>query len=92
MIDLALTDHAMVRMAQRGILPSDIDLIMAIGTEVDDGVFVRRKDVQVLERAFRCILKQAKKVEGKRLVVTNGCLVTAFHASPREQYRLMHPR
>ena len=38
MTELALTDHAAVRMAQRGIAPSDVDLIMAIGSEVEDGV------------------------------------------------------
>ncbi len=92
MTSLALTNHAGVRMAQRGLLPSDIDLIMAIGSEVEDGVFLRRKDVQVFERAVRCLLGRVKKLEGKRLVVTNGYLVTAFHASPREQHRLMRPR
>lgn len=92
MTSLALTNHAAVRMAQRGLLPSDVDLIMAIGSEVEDGVFVRRKDVQVFERSVRGLLKRVKKIEGKRLVVTDGCLVTAFHASPREQHRLLRPR
>jgi hypothetical protein len=89
MTDLGFSDHAVVRMAQRAILPNDVDLILAIGTEVEDGVFVRRKDVQLFEHAVRGILKRLKKLEGKRLVVTNGCLVTAFHACPREQHRLM---
>lgn len=88
MSDLALTHHAVVRMAQRGILPIDVDLILAIGSEVEDGFLVRRKDVKIVERDVRDFLKRLKKVEGKRLVVTDGCLVTAFHASPREQHRL----
>lgn len=92
MINLNVTGHAVVRMAQRGILPSDVDLIMAIGSEVDDGVLVRKKDIQALERAVREILKRLKRIEGKRLVVTNGHLVTAFHASARECHRLMHQR
>lgn len=92
MSDLDFTDHAVVRMAQRGLLLSDVELIMTVGSEVEDGVFVRRKDVQAFERAVRNIMRRLKKVEGKRLVVTNGCLVTPFHASLQEQHRLMRPR
>ena len=88
MTNLVLTDHAVLRLAQRGIVPSDLDLIMAIGSEVEDGFLVLKKDVQVVEHALRAILKKLKKVEGKRLVIAEGHLVTAFHASDREQCKL----
>jgi hypothetical protein len=92
MTDLTVTDHALVRMAQRGIPPSDVDLIVALGSEVEDGILVCKKDLQSLERTVRHILKRLKRIEGKRLVVTNGHLITAFHASPRECRRLIHRR
>ncbi|MCC5610765.1 DUF4258 domain-containing protein [Nostoc sp. CHAB 5834] len=89
MTDLALTSHAVMRMAQRGIEYNDLDLIIAIGSEVDDGLLVRKKDVQAVELILRDFLKRLKKIEGKRIVVADGCLVTAFHATDREQRRLM---
>ena len=89
MSDLALTSHAIMRMAQRGIDHIDLDLIIAIGSEVDDGLLVKRKDVAESELFLRGLLKRLKKIEGKRIVVADGCLVTAFHATDREQRRLM---
>ena len=89
MTDLNLTDHAIVRMAQRGIASRDIDLIMEVGTEVEGGYLVRKKDIETVERAMRSCLKRLQKIEGKRIVVADGTLVTAFHASDREQSRLL---
>ena len=88
MNNLALTNHAVLRLSQRGFVPSDLDLIMAIGSEVEDGFLVLKKDIQAVEQTLRALLKKLKKVEGKRLVVVDGSLVTAFHASDREQCRL----
>lgn len=92
MSDVSLSQHALVRMAQRGIEMADLDLIMAIGSEVDDGVLVRKKDVKVMERAARALLQRLKKIEGKRFVMSGGCVVTAYHASSREEHRLLRPR
>lgn len=52
MNDLSLTTHAVTRMAQRAILPSDLDIILAFGSEVEDGILVREKDVECAERAL----------------------------------------
>jgi hypothetical protein len=46
---LILTGHAAMRMAQRNIEIKDAELIMLIGTEVDDGFFVRARDGSELE-------------------------------------------
>ena len=37
----------------------------------------------------RWTIKRLRRIEGKRLVVANGHLVTAFHATDREQSRLL---
>ena len=89
MAAVTITSHAFTRMAQRGIHSDDLDLILAIGTEVDDGVLVRRKDVARIEREVKDLLKRLRRIEGKRVVVADGHLVTAFHASDREQSRLL---
>ncbi|MBX7497229.1 DUF4258 domain-containing protein [Qipengyuania sp. 6B39] len=89
MAALALTSHAITRMAQRGIHPDDLDLILAIGTEVGDGILVRKKDVALVERQLKAFLKRLRRIEGKRLVVAEGYLVTAYHARDRQQSRLL---
>jgi hypothetical protein len=89
MSDLHLTTHAVTRMAQRAILPSDLEIILAFGSEVEDGILVRDKDVECAERAIRSLLKRVQKVKGKRIVVSDGYLVTAYHATDREQSHLM---
>ena len=89
MTELSFSNHAVVRMSQRNILPNDLDLILAIGSEVEDGYLVRTKDVQGIEKSLRALLKRLKKIQGKRLVVADGCIITAFHAADREQRRLL---
>src|SRR5438309_1728866 len=86
---LMLTSHAAARMAQRCIKVNDSELIALIGTEVEDGYLVRTKDCQEVERVLKNFLAQVWRLRGKRLVVANGRIVTAYHASPRYQRRLL---
>jgi hypothetical protein len=86
---LALTDHAAMRMAQRNIGIKDAELIMLIGTEVNDGFLVRCKDGVELERLLLELLAGIKRVRGKRLVVADGRIVTAYHSSRYDQRRLL---
>ena len=89
MSNVRRTDHAVQRLAQRGFLASDVDLIMAFGSEVRDGFLVRRKDREAMEAAIKSFLARIQKLEGKRLVVSDGCVVTAYHASAAEKRRLL---
>jgi hypothetical protein len=86
---LSLTKHAAVRMAQRGMLPKDAELIVLIGTEVDDGYFVREQDYQQVEHALKRLLQRLRRVVGKRLVVQGNRIVTAYHPSEKYQRRLL---
>jgi hypothetical protein len=86
---LALTQHATTRIAQRGLRMSDVELITLIGTGTDDGYFVRTKDCQELERLLRGLLDSLRRIRGKRLVVANGKLITAYHSTKRESRRLL---
>jgi hypothetical protein len=90
MSTLTLTTHAAVRMAQRGIMPKDSELILLIGTEVNDGYLVREKDYQELEHALKRWLQGFRRVVGKRLIVSSGRIVTAYHASKQYERRLLH--
>jgi len=84
-----LTQHALIRMAQRGIKIGDAELIMMIGTEVEDGQFVRTKDCQTFERAVKQLIKRVWRLNGKRVVLAGGCVVTAYHTCPAKERQLL---
>jgi hypothetical protein len=76
-------------MAQRSIPMRDADLIALVGTKVEDGYLVRDRDCQAVEHIIKKVLERIRRLRDKRLVVADGRIVTAFHASGREQRRLM---
>ncbi|MGB6910748.1 MAG: hypothetical protein WBE01_13630 [Methyloceanibacter sp.] len=88
MTALITTQHAAIRMAQRGIPVRDADLIALIGTDMGDGYLVRAKDVQAMEQALKHLLAHIRRLIGKRIVVVGGRIVTAYHTTPRQQRRL----
>jgi hypothetical protein len=86
---LTITGHAAIRMAQRAIRIRDAELIALIGTEVEDGYLVREKDYQQVECTLKELLSRFRLLVGKRLVVADGSIVTAYHVSRRQQRRLL---
>jgi hypothetical protein len=76
-------------MAQRGIRPKDAELIILIGTEVDDGYLVRENDYQDLEHAMKRWLENFRRVIGKRLIVSSGQIITAYHPTKRNQRKVI---
>lgn len=89
MSELTVTRHAVIRMAQRAIRMQDADLIALVGTKVDDGYLMRERDCEVVAHPIKKVLERIRRVRGKRLVVAEGRIVTAFHASRRQQRRLL---
>jgi len=89
MTALQLTHHGIVRMAQRGISNRDIDLITLIGSEVDDGYLVLNKDCQAVIRKLKKLINHVQRLNGKRVVVVDGRIVTAFHANRAEEKRIL---
>ena len=81
MITEVLTQHALIRMAQHGIKIEDAELIMMIGTEVEDGQFVRTKDCQTFEHAVKQLIERVWRLNGKRVVLVGDRVVTAYHTS-----------
>jgi hypothetical protein len=84
-----LTDHALVRLAQRGILANDIELIMLLGTEVEDGYLILERDLLVTERQLKRALGIVQRLRGKRLVMQHNKLITAYRASHRKEKLLL---
>jgi hypothetical protein len=76
-------------MAQRSVSLQDAELITLIGTEVSDGYFVRAQDCQQIEMKLKQLLDRVRKLQGKRLVIAKGRIVTAYQGSRRKQRRLL---
>ena len=89
---IAITEHAKLRAAQRSIPLSHIDLLLLVGTKVDDGYFVRDNECDLLECELRDILKKLRKWRGARLVVQNGAVVTIYKPSRRQERNLLRER
>ena len=89
MSTLTITRHGGVRMAQRGVGIKDAELIVQIGTEVEGGYLVLVKDYQEVERQVKEFLARCRRVVGKRLIIADGQIVTAYHASRRHRRRLL---
>ncbi len=83
------SDHAVARFAQRALRASDAELIAEIGTAVDDGFLLRNDDAERLVRELKQLIEKLLRLRGKRLVVAGNVVVTAYHANPRKQRRLL---
>jgi hypothetical protein len=88
MRSLHLTRYVVLRISQRAIGVDDIELVEFIGTEVEGGYLVRRRDVQAL-RELKQLWHRARRLQGKRVVVANDALVTAYHARQSKQRQLL---
>ncbi len=86
---LSLTAHAAIRLSQRGLANDDVELIRWIGTEVEGGYLVRKRDFQMLDRELRQLRDQARKLVGKRLVLEADRVITAYHATGSKQRVLL---
>jgi hypothetical protein len=89
MSDTALTQHAIPRMGQRGFRDEDLDLIRLIGTPVEGGYLVLKRDCQAAERELKRLSDFVRRLKGKRLVEDGGRVVTAYHAGKAKERHLV---
>lgn len=89
MTELALSKHGLARLTQRGIQLSDLELLILIGSDVEDGHLVLEKDYQAFERELKHVLHRARRLVGKRVVLADGRVITAYHAGRRKADRLV---
>jgi hypothetical protein len=84
-----LTRHAIQRMGQRGFQEDDLELIQLIGTEVESGVIVLNRDYLAAEHELKRLQERIRRLVGKRLVVADGRVITAYRASKATERRLV---
>jgi hypothetical protein len=88
-IILASRPASTMRMAQRGIRMKEADFIVQYGTAVDNGYLFRDEDCLELESEARLLLEYSRRLRGKRFVVADGRIITAYRATKKERSRLL---
>lgn len=82
MIDLNISRHGNVRMAQRGIRGADLEDILAYGTDIGrNRIMLRKRDAAEAVRTLKRQIANIERLTDKVLVVADGQLVTAYHQS-----------
>lgn len=89
MMPFKVTKHAAERLAQRALTIADAEMIVNFGTEVDGGYIFLKKDCVALEHELRRAVQQIQRLRGKRIVLEEGRLVTAYHATTATTQRLL---
>lgn len=84
-----ISKHAFMRLAQRGLSVSDSEMIVKFGAEVDDGFILLAKNCSELETELRAALQQVRRLRGKRIVLKDGHLITAYHAAKSTTRKLL---
>ena len=80
MTSVLITRHGQTRLTQRGIRETDLDLVLAHGTEIgSDRIMLMARDAAKLIRDRKQEIARIERMTGKVLVVSDGRLVTAYH-------------
>ncbi len=89
-MNLTLTQHAQSRVRQRGMRESDIPVIVAAGTPVDDdSLFLLAQDVDREIRLRKQEINALERLRGCRVVIAGDKVLTVYRPSRRTEKRLL---
>jgi len=90
MTTLALSEHAKVRMSQRGVRRFDLDLVMDCASEIGEDVyFLSRQDAaREISRRKREI-QALERLQGQKVVVVDETIVTCYRSQLGDQKRML---
>ena len=82
MTRLHLSNHAEIRMRQRGFRISDIDLVFNGATRVTDDAYFMSDHDAAREIALRKReIQQIERLRGSKIIVAGGSVITLYHAA-----------
>jgi len=84
-----LTRHAQQRIRQRGRKESEVDFLLAHGTECRDGVLFTNTDCARLIEDARRKIALASKLTGTFIACEGAAVKTVFRASKYQQHRML---
>lgn len=90
MIDLLYSRHAETRMGQRGIRRRDIPLVLALGTQVEDGTWILlRRDVAREIDIRKREIRELERLKNCKVVTLGGHVITAYPSRLADQKRTL---
>lgn len=89
-MNTTLSQHAQVRVRQRGLRESDIAIIVAAGTAVDgDSLLLLAQDVEREIRRHKEETGMLERLRGCRVVLAGQTVVTVYRPSRKTEKRLL---
>ena len=89
-MNIDYSNHALVRIRQRGMRESDIPMIVAAGTAVDDdSVLLLAQDVDREIRRRKREITALERLRGCRVVIAGETIVTVYRPSRKTEKRLL---
>ena len=90
MTNLIYSRHAKTRMQQRGIRKSDIPIILACGTQIDDETWLmcNRDTAREIEARKREI-QTLSRLANRKVVIRDGRVITAYPSNSADQKRTL---
>lgn len=89
MTAIALTQHSLVRIQQRGLSIQDPELIVLLGTPVEGGYLVRHKDCDEVIHALKAVMRKVERLRGQRVVMAGNRIVTVYRARKESRRKLI---
>ena len=88
-VSLPVTGHALVRMGQRGYRGSDIELVLAYGTESREAVVLTRSDVKQGVRTLKGQIQALERLNGTAVVTAREVIQTVYRPDKRRMKRFL---
>lgn len=88
-MNMATTQHASLRCAQRRVRPGDLELALRIGTPTDDGVLVCEADVQTQVTELKRQITRIERLKGLYVACPGEVVVTVYRPSRRREKRIL---
>ena len=90
MTNITYSQHARTRMQQRGIRKTDIPIILACGTQVDDETyFMSNRDAAREIETRKREIQTLSRLANRKVVIRNGCVITAYPSNLTDQKRTL---
>ncbi len=86
---LRRTRHVEERARQRGFKAGDLDLVAQLGTPTQDGVVLRRRDVDQVRSVLRRLLGDLERLEGSAVIIQEDAIVSVYRPERKKMRRML---
>ena len=92
MSNYRLTRHSKKRAKQRGFKETDIPVIVDVGKQIDDKIFMSNKNIDREIKKYKQVINTLERLRGSMVVMTDETILTIYHASQRTKKSLLRTK